>query len=368
MDFKGTGAAKAVVLPPRSALVLHGAARYAWQHGIATRKSDLVDGQVVPRARRVSLTFRAVRHTTEPCSCAFPLHCDSQFAPIPPSRKDWEAAEGTGEDTCRGERVQGAGPIPPPSHECGAEQESPEIERTHVHQVYDAIAAHFSATRYKPWPRVAEFLQSLPPGSLVADVGCGNGKYMRDARHFIVGSDRSRPLAEIAASRAAFPGAVCVGDATYVACRTGVFDAALSIAVLHHLSTRQRRVKALRELARLVRVGGSILVYAWSQEQGAESRFSFSAPDELVPWTAMQLPPRNGAGGHALGQEGDGREVAGEQQEGQAAEGEAVLRYCHLYQRGELTQLCADVAGVKVEEEFWDCSNCCVLLRRVSSF
>ena len=280
-----------------------------------------------------------------------------------------------------GGRVHGAGPIPPPPHECAEGQESPEIERTHVHQVYDAIALHFSATRYKPWPRVSEFLESLPAGSLVADVGCGNGKYMRDARHFIVGSDRSRPLAEIAASRAAFLGAVFVGDATYVACRTGVFDAALSIAVLHHLSTRQRRVKALRELARLVRVGGRILVYAWSQEQGAESRFSFSAPDELVPWTAMQLPSCDDARGQELGQGGaggtvdaagdgkaaraGGRGVAGEE-ERRAAQGEAMLRYCHLYNRGELTQLCADVAGVEVEQEFWDCSNCCVSLRRVS--
>ena len=31
MDLKGADAAKAVVLPGRSALVLHGAARYAWQ-------------------------------------------------------------------------------------------------------------------------------------------------------------------------------------------------------------------------------------------------------------------------------------------------------------------------------------------------
>ena len=53
------------------------------------------------------------------------------------------------------------------------------FEDEHVHGVYDAIARHFSHTRYKPWPRVASFLQSLEDGALVADVGCGNGKYLQ---------------------------------------------------------------------------------------------------------------------------------------------------------------------------------------------
>ncbi len=109
-------------------------------------------------------------------------------------------------------------------------------------KVYDAIAAHFSATRYKPWPRVKSFLDGLARGSLVADIGCGNGKYMTDARHFILGADRSRPLALIAAERAAWGGSVCVADATYLPLRSGSFDAAICIAVMHHISTQARRV------------------------------------------------------------------------------------------------------------------------------
>ena len=45
-------------------------------------------------------------------------------------------------------------------------------------QVYEEIAGHFSNTRHTPWPRVVDFLKQLPPGALVADVGCGNGKYL----------------------------------------------------------------------------------------------------------------------------------------------------------------------------------------------
>ena len=56
---------------------------------------------------------------------------------------------------------------------------TPVIERDHVHSVYDTIADHWDGTRYAPWPRVVEFIQSLKPGALIADVGCGNGKYMQ---------------------------------------------------------------------------------------------------------------------------------------------------------------------------------------------
>lgn len=46
-----------------------------------------------------------------------------------------------------------------------------ELESKFVHHFYREIAQHFSDTRHKPWPKVAEFLTRLPRGSLVADVG-----------------------------------------------------------------------------------------------------------------------------------------------------------------------------------------------------
>jgi hypothetical protein len=63
MDFTCGADAHALLLPPRSVLVLTGAARYAWAHGIAARQADAVRGadgevQVVEREPRVSVTFR----------------------------------------------------------------------------------------------------------------------------------------------------------------------------------------------------------------------------------------------------------------------------------------------------------------------
>lgn len=61
MDLRRDGAApRAITLAPRSLLALSGEARLAWKHGIAARKSDVIDGVRVARGRRVSVTFRTV--------------------------------------------------------------------------------------------------------------------------------------------------------------------------------------------------------------------------------------------------------------------------------------------------------------------
>ena len=46
-----------------------------------------------------------------------------------------------------------------------ASEKPTDIEKKHVYEVYDKISAHFSQTRYKPWPLVAEFLNSLEKDS-----------------------------------------------------------------------------------------------------------------------------------------------------------------------------------------------------------
>jgi hypothetical protein len=52
-------------LEPRSALILSGEARWAWKHGIPARTVDVWQQQERVRARRVSLTFRVIPHSSE---------------------------------------------------------------------------------------------------------------------------------------------------------------------------------------------------------------------------------------------------------------------------------------------------------------
>ncbi len=60
MDFTRPGhATRSYHLRPRSLVVMQGEARDRWLHGITGRKSDRVGGLVLPRGRRLSITFRS---------------------------------------------------------------------------------------------------------------------------------------------------------------------------------------------------------------------------------------------------------------------------------------------------------------------
>ncbi len=62
MDFTHSSTGEKIVqrLEPRSLLIFSGEARYQWKHGIAARKTDKYQGQIIQRDRRISLTFRNV--------------------------------------------------------------------------------------------------------------------------------------------------------------------------------------------------------------------------------------------------------------------------------------------------------------------
>ena len=71
-----------------------------------------------------------------------------------------------------------------------------------MQRVYDAVAQDWHGTRYKAWPRVVDFVSNQPTASLVADLGCGNGKMSpacRAAGHYAIGCDFSSKLVRICA-------------------------------------------------------------------------------------------------------------------------------------------------------------------------
>lgn len=80
----------------------------------------------------------------------------------------------------------------------------------------------------------------------------------------MVGSDICPELVSIGRSRSH---EVMISDCLHLPYRSSVFDALICIAVIHHLSSEQRRLKALVEMARVLRPGGNMLVYVWAMEQ-----------------------------------------------------------------------------------------------------
>ena len=59
MDFahSKTHEKTSIILEPRSLLALSSDARYLWQHSIAARKTDKINGTTIHRTRRISMTI-----------------------------------------------------------------------------------------------------------------------------------------------------------------------------------------------------------------------------------------------------------------------------------------------------------------------
>ncbi|XP_076237592.1 class I SAM-dependent methyltransferase fire dancer [Calliopsis andreniformis] len=151
------------------------------------------------------------------------------------------------------------------------------LEQAYVHEVYEQCAEKTVQSRH--WPRIYQFLEELEPGALVCDIGCGNGKYL-SVNHsiFKVGVDRCKRFTDIAREK---ENEVLICDNLALPFRDESFDAVLSIAVVHHFATTERRVHALKELARVLRIGGRLVISVWAMEQRHRK---FESQDVLVPW------------------------------------------------------------------------------------
>lgn len=200
------------------------------------------------------------------------------------------------------------------------------LEIEHVHEVYEAIAPHFSSTRYSKWPRVVRFLESIPHGSIIADAGCGNGKYLDiSSGLYTIGSDRSKALVSICKRKGK---EAIVSDVLSLPYRSECFDAVISIAVIHHLSTETRRREAIKEMLRVLRPSGKMLVYVWAFEQTGRFEGKFEDQDALVPWKLPQRFANENSGSSEY------------------------HRYYHLFKEGELEQLVNGFGGEIIEHGY----------------
>ncbi|KAL6522059.1 tRNA methyltransferase, has a role in tRNA modification [Orobanche minor] len=301
-------------------------------------------------------------------------------------------------------------------------QTTPEIEKKYVHRVYDAIAPHFSSTRFAKWPKVQTFLNSLPAGSLILDAGCGNGKYLGlNPNCYFIGCDISGPLISICSDKGH---EVLVADAVNLPYRTGYGDAAISIAVLHHLSTESRRKGAVEELIRVVKKGGLVLITVWAREQEdkalvnkwtpltqkyLEDRIGSGSPRVRSPSSLVSLesipeteeavsrePLKDEISNPIDGLESINEKTSLRQQEyfvpwhlpyhraevsgasvNAVANGLARKddkkgamvydRYYHVFSEGELERLACSVDGAVIVDRFYDKSNWCIILEKTSS-
>lgn len=355
MEFRqpDTSQHVSVSLRRRSLLIMSGESRLGWTHGITPRMSDVVvkpGGQLTVERRelRISFTFRKLKIPAS-CSCSFQSLCN-----VPRTQ---EVAKKTQEMEV-------------------TKNLAARLEIENVHKVYNEIGSHFSETRHSPWPNVENFIKSLPDGAILLDVGCGNGKYLGINENLLkLGCDRSDALLNVCLERK-FNVFQC--DCLELPLRNGSVDACISIAVIHHLATRERRLQAIEQMVRVLVKGGSALIYVWAKDQQKENKKStyllqhqkkdaekspnetatvtfeeqeiqlpvhrnrtqFSHTNVLVPWKLKQ------------------KEVPQDEQK-------VFLRYYHVFEDKELEQLCNELPNVEVIKSYYDQGNHCVIIKKL---
>lgn len=113
----------------------------------------MVNSILIIQMKTATINSFIFRLSTEPCGCEFHSLCDTYQNKKPDDKST-------------------KNPLENPSL----------CELENVHKVYNEIANHFSETRHSPWPQVNEFIQQFERGSVLVDVGCGNGKYLQSNR------------------------------------------------------------------------------------------------------------------------------------------------------------------------------------------
>ena len=285
-------------------------------------KIDKIENDFLFRKNRVSLTYRKLKKVLF-CDCVFKNVCDFQ------KEKSINI-------------------------ESQIDKNDPNFESIYVKDVYDSIAEHFSHTRYKPWPLVEEFLKNLPSNSLVGDIGCGNGKYIFCVSHLnFIGLDISESFAKICREKNPKT-QVIVADSASVPLRDNSLDHAISIAVIHHFASDERRKSAINELIRIVRPGGRILIYVWAFEQQDKR---FETQDVFVPWN-NQKKFENAENSKVTDKDFN-------------KEKNTIVykRFYHVFVKGEIERLLGEVVienklNIQIAKSFYDHENWCVEIHK----
>ena len=242
------------------------------------------------------------------------------------------------------ERLEKVGPIDLPSK---LKKDALRVNSDHVQSVYNDIATHFNQTRTYIWPKVKEYIESLPPWSIVLDVGCGNGRNMnlRKTDLFFVGLDISTKLLHIVGSDKK----ICTVAAVQqnLPFHRDSVDSILSIAVVHHLVDPLQRQKSIFEIERCLRVGGTALIYVWTKEQ---KKFEGLSSDVLIPWQLQKKYDQRNEQFQPLSKK---RKTNLTQDAGVVKNNgisKTLWRYYHLFEENELENLVKHAQSLKIIE------------------
>jgi ubiquinone/menaquinone biosynthesis C-methylase UbiE len=137
------------------------------------------------------------------------------------------------------------------------------IEKTK--EDFDKIAESFSESRKELWPEFEELKKYIKDGKKILDLGCGNGRLFqlfKDKNIEYLGVDSSEKLIEKA--REKYGDYFKVADILELPFSDNHFDSIWTIAVFHHIPSEQLRFKALKEIKRVLKKNGKVIMICWN--------------------------------------------------------------------------------------------------------
>jgi ubiquinone/menaquinone biosynthesis C-methylase UbiE len=132
---------------------------------------------------------------------------------------------------------------------------------------YDAMAEEFSVSRPFFWRELGHFADYVKDGDKVLDVGCGNGRILdifEDKTIDFTGIDSSGKLIEIAKQEYGNRGTFYKQCGTALHFDDESFDVLYSLAVIHHIPSKEYRELFVRELYRTLKPGGTLIITTWN--------------------------------------------------------------------------------------------------------
>ena len=158
------------------------------------------------------------------------------------------------------------------------------MEEKYVHNVYDSISDNFNNTRAYVWKSIKNFILQLKENSLILDCGCGNGKNMEiNKKCYFIGFDYSINLLKICKNKNLN---ILQSNIKKIPFKDEIFDATISVAVLHHIYFKSDRSDAINELIRVTKKNGEILIQVWSNDVKKNKKFTKinNNNDYFVSW------------------------------------------------------------------------------------
>ncbi len=184
-------------------------------------------------------------------------------------------------------------------------------------RAYQKIQAHFSQTRYKPWPEFEMFKEYLKPGMTVLDAGSGNSRLFQEIKNIGIhytGLDSNASFIDTARHQfSTHPSKpqFMVGDVRHLPFSNATFDVVFCIAVLYHLPSLAFRQKTINEMARVLKPNGFLIMLNWNLWQKrfwknhlralpSVLRRDLDVGDCWIPWKNPQGVVQAERFGHAL--------------------------------------------------------------------